>query len=271
MKVVIILFLVLKVAYSASTQHWTRSSVHITKYPNQNDKTSTTSQNTASQTTHSQNQSSHVKKFVPEVTDVSGVYACVSNICQKVESFSVRDFKFDCHEKYLPIEFEVLDASTGSNVAKPAFLDLNGFVVEHQKRSETCFPLRRYGINNKESLVFFLDKLVFIENNYLSEFLTKEFYHRNEFLDLLLFLMGAYNVETNQIEYKKLINCIAGNFIFAWGLASITLTMISIYLQLRIFYLHINKTIQNGGSDHVSRNNAVLHDIPTQIKILRKK
>lgn len=87
--------------------------------------------------------------------EATKVYACVTDICQKIKEFSIPKIQENnCHDEFLPIVWDYKDNSNNSkSKVVSGFLSPDGSVFPEQKKSNKCKIVKRYYIFKKCGLI----------------------------------------------------------------------------------------------------------------------
>lgn len=88
----------------------------------------------------------HFNQNKPIIGPMSNLVGCGNLVCQKINEFQIaKNFFFNCHEKYLPVQFNVSKDSNESHNFF-GFLPLQGsgnLILHKQEYSHGCQKIKR--------------------------------------------------------------------------------------------------------------------------------
>lgn len=121
------------------------------------------------QKNHHEKRQLNSKTFFKSAKTITGanLIACdEESMCRIITEFNINNKSLeDCHNKFLEIEFELIDSSTNNSVISTGFLTGKNTVVFKQEKSNFCMKIKRYSIKNWIKFKIFYFSLTFISQD----------------------------------------------------------------------------------------------------------
>ncbi|CAF1024274.1 unnamed protein product [Brachionus calyciflorus] len=144
-------------------------------------------------------------EFKATVSNVEHSFMCgLTDKCFKIEEFRVaKNYSYNCHEKYLPINF-IVSNYENKKALTFGYYHENGILVEDiQQYSPICKKFKKFYINQNNVLVAIGSNVYLSEVSTIDSTIMWELFINVEIFTLILYFFGIYDEKLDRIDLMK--------------------------------------------------------------------
>lgn len=151
-------------------------------------------------------QASNKNRFIPHIKNFTNTHVCDDeDLCQRIRELRINStFDFDCKAKNLLVDFQVQNQMTKQLQLTNGYLNEAG-IIESKQQYEDCYTLRKYFINDDQSIVLFNSKIAIVDNKLIDEYIKSQLLNGTYYAVYALYNAGLFDIKKDDVLIKSSI------------------------------------------------------------------